>query len=275
MRSFFIVLTTLWAGVLSAAAQPPQYIGSYRIGFATTTQISGTDGTARVQLPRPAFVQAEVPSQKTVYGNRNHELGVMEFFERSDEPCSVSVFTGWGYDTYEEEHVWDGCEGRRRSRQVISGLMYLGDEYEDAQRYSYLKGVRVCQSTRTDERRDIVKGVDAQWVTHPSAREIWHTREERTSFERPNCNGNWAPWAWCPDGTAALAVRLHHKALGGRRALTGVSLRCHIMEARLYDFDERRIADRYVAYEVPNVLDPQKASEGKDGGFNPLFPGGH
>lgn len=273
MPTAIIILAVLASAVTTASAQPSRYTGAHRVGFATTTGISGTDGTARVQLPRPAFVR-EVPEEAwtTRYGNRNHELGVLEFYERGDEPCSVSVYTAWGY-TAQEEHVWDGCAGNRRARQVMSNFMWVLDPPEASGRYTYLKAVRVCQVSRTDARRDIVKGVEAEWVTHPSAREWWATQAGRADFARPNCDGNWAEWARCPEGTAALALRLHHKALDGRRALTGLSLRCHIMEAQLRETETWQITDRYVGYEDP-AIQPIAPRTPRRGSFPPLIPDG-
>lgn len=60
---------------------------------------------------------------------------------------------------------------------------------------------------------------------------------------RNNCSGQWERWVRCPDHTVAAAVRLHHKALGGRRAFTGISLKCHRTESRIRDDETNQVLD--------------------------------
>ncbi len=236
------------------------YNGAVRTYFDSETIVSGDAQSDTVQIPRASFIRKE-PTYNISMGDRNMELKALRFYERSDEPCAVTVITAL-YMVGETEHSWDECNGRARSEKEIaywfinnvetpqgasSGMFtYEPDGVEpsvdhDAVENGFLTAIRVCHTNDTSKRPGIVKGVEAEWTSHavaPQWAEVdsplpWNRRYATDKFSRTNCRGNWQEWARCPFNTVALALKLHHKALGGRRALTGISLKCHRMRSVL------------------------------------------
>ena len=278
MKNVLMFTLIMVLGLDAANAQLPQYMGAWRVGYALETEVSGTEQSDKVQLPKSSFVLTDSfeLANTNWYPNRHHELSLLRFYERSDEPCAVTVVTAPGYTTA-KEHGWDGCEGRRRSLKSIGENFVFESPGGAVDAYTYLKAIRVCQSTRSGERGGIVKGIEAEWVSHPSYPaaspvNFWTDRlSGKRKFQRTNCtNAGWAEWARCPEGTAALAIRLHHKALDGRRALTGISLKCHIMEGRIGDGETLEFIRRHISYEAPQ---PAISTQSGDD-FSPLIPPG-
>ncbi len=248
-----------------AATAQDLYAGAIRTYFDSETNVSGDEQDDTEQIPKASFVRTTAP--ETTYGDRNKELKALRFFERSDEPCAVSVVTAL-HMVGEQEHVWDACAGARRSQREIAWWFFNNvDEGQDAgfgQEHGYLTAIRVCHTEPDARRPGIVKGVEAEWTSHAVAPEgseadtprPWNRHYATDSFSRNNCKGNWQEWARCPFNTVALAVKLHHKPLDGRRALTGISLKCHRMRSQL--FEAGTFERYYFDYHPVNNPDPRE-----------------
>lgn len=220
-----VPLAVLLALAPAVEAQPP---GIEYTGSGNPVDVAGRSGTVTT-LGDPAG---------------DPYLADFTFYERSDEPCAVAESDPHGPDA-----LWDGCGGARRSPlrleavapspEVIAyrtvqipgrGLARVLDDdgpwYDDHGQWA-LRKIRVCTNGRSGERGELVKGVEAVWTVNPfDAPEDQYTIT-RTA-RRTNCDDDaWSGWSECRGRRAAPTVRLHHKAVGGRRALVGVQLVCY------------------------------------------------
>lgn len=225
MRLLLLAVLTL-AATASAQGSPPliEFVGS-----PNAVDVAGRAGTV------------------TVLGGADAQpyLNDLTFFERSDEPCAVEIDYTWG-----DDDLWDGCEGARRSplnlfivarspRAIayetveIPGrgtgriLVNDGGQWYDEHGKWALRRIRVCTNGRSGPRGELVKGVEAEWSANPfdpPDDQYTVTRQVR----RTNCDDDgWSEWSACGGRRAASEIRLHHKAIGGRRGLVGIQLVCY------------------------------------------------
>lgn len=90
-KQLSVLFLCCWLGI-GAAAQP-FYSGAIRLEFHSETAVNGVAQDSIAQLRKAAYIQADPASSNSLYGDRTMELGRLEFFERSDEPCAVAVTT--------------------------------------------------------------------------------------------------------------------------------------------------------------------------------------
>ncbi|MEM6326340.1 MAG: hypothetical protein AAF791_04410 [Bacteroidota bacterium] len=144
----------------------------------------------------------------------------------------------------ERTQEWNGCEGRGRSLRSVERPRRFRQGWQWGRHEGYVTSVQVCARGGRGQRQDIVKGLTATFEANPvfGAIRVGAKRVPEWArpvgiaaprFERTNC-GTWQPPSECPRSHAAQQIILHHKALGGRRALTGVQLVCRRMRRVMF-----------------------------------------
>lgn len=159
--------------------------------------------------------------------------------ERKDHPCYVSVKTENLNDSSKKLDLQKTlCDGKDRGKRIEAS--YLDSSYA---KRSFVTGVRVCMNN--DNTR--VKGLQVRGVTISDEGRfgpvegkvqgqtfgaLEYVAPEEPKSERPNCNNNWRRWAVCPaSDQVATAVVLHFEAGKEPRSLTGIGLKCRVVES--------------------------------------------
>lgn len=175
--------------------------------FQGYSAISGIAGDNTAVLPRNVSLS-----------NSNTLLQRLEFGEKGDEPCVVKALT-----RNSQEVEWNDCGSSGSPFKKLHPPNWSGNDGQHA-----LKRIRICNNSRNNERAQLVKGVESRWVIYPYFKE--GVAEYRDKFSRNNCT-TWRNWVSCPAHTAAGALRLHHKRIGGKDSLVGIQLACYQMAA--------------------------------------------
>jgi len=162
--------------------------------FQGLSAVAGNHSTSRSSLPE------QVPLHEPL-----RQLRSITFGESGDEPCYVAT-----NDDSSPTQRWNQCGHFRMGDNVISG--------------GALQKIRVCFNNRSDERGELVKGVESMWLSSPFFGA--GSAPSMSRFARTHCQ-NWSEWVECPANSSAGGLVLHHKPIDGRESLVGLQLSCY------------------------------------------------
>lgn len=177
-----------------------------------TTAIAGVSGEASETL--------ELPGAAPIGFFSSNAIKRLELGERGDEPCFLSITTG------DDTASWSRCGNDASTLKVAS------NDSPDV-----IIGLQICTNGRNGPRGRLVKGIRVRWARKPHETSASDQDRLEGQIRQPNCS-DWGPWVQCPAGTASRGLVLHHDAVGGRRALVGLQLRCLPADPWCFDADD-------------------------------------
>ena len=155
------------------------------------------------------------------------DLGAIErlaLAERSDRPCYMRVEKAdiIANSILKPHAELDICGDKEPTDRSLVYVPLLTTSHD-----TFLRGVSVCNSKTGNSTR--LKGVKVYRVTVEDDGSM-SMISNPTTFDRPNCDGNWKTPAMCPTGSVATKFIVHIRPDGNDEVITGLSLKCKAVQ---------------------------------------------